>query len=130
MSEPILSISNNHPKTIPPVFNRDEHVYTAYFENSHGEQAILVKRTDGKVYLYMGDCDWKPLRVIGGQVPGVTLAPGEAEAIRSLWALATHNGARHADGDLPAKLKAIHDSTGKPGSADAYKAFLHEIGND
>jgi hypothetical protein len=93
---PLFSVRNHHSAecgTPPRIDDRSPRRYLGYFENQHGEQAVLVYDRDSRqAMLYLGDAGWEmPHKVVDGSVPDLTLSEIERLWVRACWQAATAN---------------------------------------
>jgi hypothetical protein len=96
MSEPLLSIFNNHAGAVgcgdPPIVNNsDPAVYVGYFENKHGEQWVFTyDRESNRAELRGGDIGWNnPAEIVEGQPDDLILSQPELAWLIACWAGAT-----------------------------------------
>lgn len=87
---PLFQVSNHHIESCgnPPFIDGDiRKRYHGYFENEHGEQAVFVYDYEiQEGTLWLGDAGWEqPHKVIGGQVPELSLNQGEAIWLLNCW---------------------------------------------
>jgi hypothetical protein len=94
MSEqPIFRVTNRHTDACgaPPAIDDSEpNRSLGYFENEHGEQAILVyDRTRRAGTLLLGDAGWVRPHAVVEAVAGVVLGAAERAWLAACWKAAT-----------------------------------------
>jgi hypothetical protein len=94
----VFSVSNRHVADSgePPRIDGDtKGRYYGYFENEHGEQAVLTyDRQSGTGTLWMGDSSWEnPIAVEDGVALGVVLNEAETLWLKACWLAATATAA-------------------------------------
>jgi hypothetical protein len=90
----LFSVSNHHGAGSgePPQIDGDtKGRYHGYFENEHGEQAILIyDYQTGTGTLRLGDAEWhRTFPVADGRAPKVILGESEALWLKACWQAAT-----------------------------------------
>ncbi|HEY1294038.1 MAG TPA: hypothetical protein VGJ60_13245 [Chloroflexota bacterium] len=93
---PLFSVRNHHSAACgrpPNIDDRGPSHYLGYFENQHGEQAVLVYDRDTRqAIVYLGDAGWDaPHVVVDGAVPDLVLSETERLWVRACWQAATAN---------------------------------------
>lgn len=99
MSEDVvLTVLNRHIEMCgkPPNLMSRAGLYTGYFENKWGEQAVFIyDRETHKATLWMGDAGWeKPHEVENGMVSDLILNDEGRDWLTLCWKTATQQGAR------------------------------------
>ncbi len=91
---PLLQVRNHHSADCgkpPYIDDSRSNRYLAYFENQHGEQAVLVyDRDSNQAVLYLGDAGWEISHtVVDGAVPDLVLSEVEQLWVRACWQAAS-----------------------------------------
>ena len=93
MSEPLLTICNNHTDACgdPPVVTSEAgNQYIGYFEGPFGEQWMFtLDRESGRAVLRGGDVGWNTeYEVLDGRVAGLILGKDEVLWLQACWSAA------------------------------------------
>ncbi len=93
MSEPLLSIRNNHAPSCgdPPIIRNNAKCYVGYFENCYGEQWIFTFERETRIgTLRGGDVGWtRHYQVRDGVVSELVMSTAECNWLKACWQAAT-----------------------------------------